>query len=552
MNQRDLDQLLVEQKYNKIYINISCAVLSFTQPKLTSRGEWSMSANLIDESLSAGDDDDYGFTTNPSRSSSTTTTTVESVVINMFAVQREKLPQILYAGDVMELYNVQLGQWNGQVQMTGFKTGPSYVVHRCRRNNGGATTLVRNNILPNDSSDMEETLIYSANPNFRVTKRTKRRMRERWTWAQKRLLFHPTMKPSHRFTLSDLKFTGDLHVEQTYGEMNGDLTVMVTAIFLAPSNEGRRGISPIGYLRVWDGTGKPTPDPLPCDTIHAREATRNGDPPMEAVVKLAEIIYKIQKIRDNADLQPPKELSGRVANVAIWESPQWEFINHVVQVGSFIRLRNVRDDKMPDSEARGLHVSKNSSLTPLPALTYEVVHLLEEHNNRLLRQEPTNEASGVLPLNYHVGEASRGSMVCVVTNIQDAISGPLNVTFEVQIQVTKIIPSLLVLESRGLEQICPLNIVTNQRFFEFGLGVQDNFSNSMDVIVSEDLGFAVASASVGQTVFGMTAEAAIRDKNKALFNLQKLWNEKRSFKANIQAVAYNGQKYFLLKELSEL
>jgi hypothetical protein len=548
----------MEQKFTKNIVNVSCAVLSFTQPSQTKKGQWILSANLIDDTMSIGDEDNIEtMITNPSRSSSSTTT-VESVVINMFAAQKERLPQIVYAGDVLELYNVQLGQWNGQVQLTGFKTGPSYVVHRRKPNNGGTTTR-RDNSMPNtvDNDPMEETLIYSSDPTYRVTKRAKQRMRETWTWAQKRLLFHPTMKLSHRFKLSDMKLQGDPHVEQQppYGETNaarGDLTVMVAAIFPAPPNEGKRGVLPLGFIRVWDGTGVPTSDPLPCNTNAARDAIRNGDPPVEALVKLAEIVRKIQKIRDNADLQPPKTLSGRVVNVAIWESPQWEFITHAVQIGSFIRLRNVFDSIIPETGFRCLNVSTHSSLTLLPSLTYEVVHLLEEHNNRLLRQEPVNAESGILPLNVNVGETSRVSLVCVVTNIQDAISGPLNVTFEVEIHVTAIIPSLLVLASSGLEQICPLDIVKNQRFFEFGLSVQDSFSNSLDVIVSEDHDFPIASTSVGQTVFGMTAEAVVKNKNKALFNLQTLWNEKRFFKASIQAVAYNGHKYFLLKDLTEL
>ena len=84
---------------------------------------------------------------------------------------------------------------------------------------------------------------------------------------------------------------------------------------------------------------------------------------------------------------------------SLLEKQHWGLMtNGVVTVGSFIRLRKVQDSKMINSDLRCLVVYEKSSLTPLPNLTYEVVRLLEEHNNRLFRNEPINPDSGILSL----------------------------------------------------------------------------------------------------------------------------------------------------------
>lgn len=69
-------------------------------------------------------------------------------------------------------------------------------------------------------------------------------------------------------------------------------------------------------------------------------------------------------------LEPPKSLCGRVVNAAIWEEHHWQFVSrslskitcseevvcegeHVVRVGSYVRLRNINDGLLRDPPGSG-------------------------------------------------------------------------------------------------------------------------------------------------------------------------------------------------------
>lgn len=405
-------------------------------------------------------------------------------------------------------------------------------------------------------------------------------------------MLHATMKIVHRFKLSDMRLQGNTHVE-AYGEANarGDLTVMVAAVIPLP-DEDTSGGTPRGFLRVWDGTGVPKSDTLPMSTAAALESITTGDPPSAALVKIAEIIKKLQVMRQNPDLQPPKALSGRVANVAIWEKQHWDLIkDNFVTVGCFIRLRNVQDNKMKNCDLRCLHVHDKSSFTPLPNLTYEVVHLLEEHNNRLLRNEPINPDSGILPLGaggcLTLGPShdrmsqhqslrdvpfqqqqltpsqssgtnrvfgSYGGSCSSNGRLQDFMSAPIPSTFEGTVRISGVLPALSSLSSHGLEQICPVNTVDTSgdaRFYRFGLRLEGelNPTTTLDVIVSDDR--VRAGASIGQKLFGMSAPAALANRYGALYNIQKFLEEQRLWTVKVTSVAFQGSKFFLLSSLTE-
>jgi Telomeric single stranded DNA binding POT1/CDC13 len=552
--QSDLPDLLVNTEYS-----FYAAVLSFSQPYRTKRGDWIMSLALIDDSFQLCENalSDSAF--------------VHSVTINIFVKpnERDRLPMVRYAGDVIRLSNVKVQQWNDEYQLVSTRASTFVVL---RRNS------------PNSNDTNPE--MYPANDeNVLMSDMEWEHMLDMWHWAQRRFLLHATMKIAHRFRLSDMRMPDSTQVE-LYGDEStrGDLTVMVTSVLPIPS-EQLSGVTPRGFLRVWDGTGVPKSDILPIDTEQARESVRQGDPPSVCLIKISEIIVKLQDLRKNPDLQPPKALSGRVANVAIWEKQHWDLINEgIVSVGSFIRLRNVQDSLFKDKMFRCLHVHEKSSFTPLPNLTYEVLHLLEEHNNRLLRKEPTNPDSGILPLfaeiqeqvlqpsNNHVSTtltsvvahedpsssitetstATKGKAVSLAPtsyrSVNDFMVAPMRSVFVGNVIISWLYPDQSSLLARGFESICPIKANVTGRFYRFGLQLQQACEDhKINVIVSDDRCFV--EPSIGEVLFGLSATTAISNPAEAVSNIE-VHLCKSIWKVQISSVMYNGKKYFLLDSLS--
>jgi hypothetical protein len=133
-------------------------------------------------------------------------------------------------------------KYNGELQLLG-KRASSYVV--CRAS----------------ESNEEWEIIPTAKESFSIVADDRIRFSELWKWASGRILSHPTMPAAHRFTLADMKCQGG-DSSPTEGESidRRDLTAMVAAIIPIPI-ERRTGATPMGYLRLWDGTGVSTSDP---------------------------------------------------------------------------------------------------------------------------------------------------------------------------------------------------------------------------------------------------------------------------------------------------
>jgi hypothetical protein len=133
-------------------------------------------------------------------------------------------------------------EWNGDVQLLG-RRGSSFVVVRPQSSESNA---------PVD----DWSIIPTAKDGTIFTAEDTERAAALWHWAQARLALYPTLRSSTKMKLSDLSRQDQLEsTEETYG----DLTVMVSAILPVP--EGLKTAStPIGFLRVWDGTGTPTSD----------------------------------------------------------------------------------------------------------------------------------------------------------------------------------------------------------------------------------------------------------------------------------------------------
>jgi hypothetical protein len=157
-------------------------------------------------------------------------------------------------------------------------------------------------------------------------------------------------------------------------------------------------------------------------TYFQQQAETNGDPPPEALDRIVKIVQKL--IESNEDnLAIPLSFCGRVANALIWEEGHWELIREHIQVGTFIRLRNVDirrwqsghfrckssslmvhtfllvyhlSDVGNASPCAALMVHSKTWLTPIPSQSFEVRQLLKAHNHRVLRQE-YNPKSGILP-----------------------------------------------------------------------------------------------------------------------------------------------------------
>jgi hypothetical protein len=67
----------------------------------------------------------------------------------------------------------------------------------------------------------------------------------------------------------------------------------------------------------------------------------DGEPPPEALIKIASTVKKLQRHDQTQSLVIPKALCGKVVNVIIWEDSHWKLITESVPVGCFIRLRHV-------------------------------------------------------------------------------------------------------------------------------------------------------------------------------------------------------------------
>jgi hypothetical protein len=298
------------------------------------------------------------------------------------------------------------------------------------------------------------------------------------------------------------------------------------------------------------------------------------------LIKIAKIVQKLRELRQNDDIQPPTKLSGRVANVAVWEKQHWELIEKgYVTIGSFIRLRNVQDTVFLNSQFRCLHVHAKSSLTPLPNFNFEVLHLLEEHNNRLLRMEPTNPDSGLLPLfienqlqDLHDRTPRRpefGSMDLITvtekyssrtkiarpgsltqyTSLKDFIEAPVPSVYVGSVEVLGMYPSPEDLIDNGVELVCRTNETNEDRFYRFGLqlrgATQDDSMTLVSVIVSDDR----PNTSVGKQLLIVSCSEAMLNPAPIIEIASRFRNEKRVRRAQITSIEYNSCKYFLLDQL---
>ena len=473
---------------------------------------------------------------------------VSSISTNIFCKHKEDLPTLLYAGDVLRIHRAKVETYKGELQLCG-KTKASYVVFRGDNEN---------------LASHHWKIIPTSKVGYKLTDSDKQRFIQLWQWGALRLFKEPTMRDENKVYLSGLKRQED--EDQLDTRPTGiDMTVMICAIITVPP-EQRTNVSPRGFLRVWDGTGPPICDPFPQRYQQFFFSIPEG-PPAEAVETISLLISRLKKLASSPniefdiDMVAPTALAGRVANVTIWEEEHWNILQATCSVGSFLRLRNVYDQKTMDVGARSIVVHLKSQLTPLPTLTHEIVLLLRDHDARLRRNEQLNPSSGVLPLRadeveaaikMDLEDASRNDEPATQdpgianavhpTSLSELKLAEIGAEFVGEVCFTAPIPSIQKLLASGLSSICQPDDESGELVYRFGVHVVDARGEGLTFIVNE-------ASGIGDTLFGMSAQEASTNSSTALHNLSQVLESRRFFKVRVRVVTFNNQKWFYLDEI---
>uniref|UniRef100_A0A7S4EIX9 Telomeric single stranded DNA binding POT1/Cdc13 domain-containing protein n=1 Tax=Pseudo-nitzschia australis TaxID=44445 RepID=A0A7S4EIX9_9STRA len=275
-------------------VNLYASVVTATPPRMTKRGDWVISATLIDDSYQA-----------------------LPMTINVFCKEKNRLPQLVWMGDVIRIHRAGLEIWNEKIQLVGLKP-TQYVVIRKVESTWQACPTALNNFAFNPS-DIE-------------------RSQALWRWAkQHHSKENQSIGSDHRFTLAELHKLKKEDDNTTF--QNRDITVMVIEKLSYQSS----GVLPQGLLRVWDGTGNPPSDPLfmqskilPPGPGEQRE--------MAYARVLDQVMRASQQLQASLDFDNmgvPISLCGCASNVVVWEKAHWDLIHQHIPVGTFLRLRNV-------------------------------------------------------------------------------------------------------------------------------------------------------------------------------------------------------------------
>lgn len=195
--------------------NLFALVTGFSAPSRTKRGDWKLNVTLVDQAFDAE------------------STTALTLVI--FCRDRKQLPNFSIAGEVLRIHRVVVQEWEGEIQLRGQRS-TSYAVYR-----GG------------DIFDQDQVVSPSK---CNVTSQDGARFCSLWKWGQKWMTNTATIKGTEKRQLAQMRQQTD---DGTAGDpmdsaLVGDFTVMITAILPMPEDL-RSGITPMGFLRVWDGTG---------------------------------------------------------------------------------------------------------------------------------------------------------------------------------------------------------------------------------------------------------------------------------------------------------
>jgi len=336
-------------------VSVYAVVLSSTAPKRTERGDWMVTLHIIDESLPTtttinptNENDGNADNAPGAESTARGTVHVPSITLLVFSHDKAKLPVVRFAGDVIRAHRVVLQEWSNEIQLVGRPRNSSFYVVRPR----DGKRMVEN---PTGQGWVESYT--AANPSM-LDEEDYLRMRDLWLWGQQRFFAHPTINAKERFTIAEMGAQEDQQMQAgipAQKTVTGDLTAMIAAIIPVPADQ-LSDMSPRAYLRLWDGTGPPSSDRMPIDSLFSREAVREGDPPSSALTAISEVVASFADTDPDTDVfEPPRSLCGRVVNAVIWEDTQWDLIRDSasgMRAGKFVRLRNVNDGRLTNSGMR--------------------------------------------------------------------------------------------------------------------------------------------------------------------------------------------------------
>jgi len=520
---QDLRGLLQQKPFvSKQTVTVWAIVLGFTPPALTSTREWKMAIVLIDESLSLSSTT-QGQSTNAN--GNVAEMHVPSVTLMLFSKDKSKLPIVRSAGDVILCDNVSLQSWNGEAQLMSNKGVSKLVIIRPSQARTPDNPSLPNSILPDGWSSIGDRLGSIQYPY----------VNNLWLWGQQRLAAHPTMSPNCYLSIGGVGDSNNSNVETS---VSGDLTAAVTAIIPMPENLRHRD-TPRGFIRLWDGTGPSRSDPLPLDESIIG-MSQPHDPPEKVLVEIEKILACMSSSSGHRVVEAPITLCGRVINAVIWEEELWNLIHReaIVQIGSFIRLRNVNNSKLASGLCNCLSVHARSSLTPLPFDTYEVKRLLKGHHSCLRRGVPHNPRSALLPARLITEQLRNNGFTTIAACLQRTTPALVTVQFE----VINTIPVCDLSCNDAMKVLCRTS-KDGSPCFQFALHVKDA-SGEIDIM---------CMGKIADDILGITARD-ISEKpeacEKAVNALNELMLPGSICEGKIRSiVAKDGKIYFVLQSI---
>jgi hypothetical protein len=402
---------------------------------------------------------------------------VPSVTLMLFSKDKSKLPIVRSAGDVILCDKVTLQSWNGEAQLMSNKGVSKIVIIRPSQERTPDNPSLPTSILPDDWSSIGDRLGSIQYPY----------VKNLWLWGQQRLATHPTMSPNCYLSIGGV---GDSNNSIAETSVSGDLTAAVTSIIPMPENLRHRD-TPRGFIRLWDGTGPSRSDPLPLDESIIG-MSQPHDPPEQVLVEIEKILACMSSSSGHRIVEAPITLCGRVINAVIWEEELWNLIYNeaVVQIGSFIRLRNVNNSKLASGLCNCLSVHARSSLTPLPFDTYEVKRLLKGHHSCLRRGVPHNPRSAILPARATTEQLRNNGFTTIAECLQRTTPTLSTLQFEVINTIPVCDPSSI----DAIKLLCRTSR-DGSPCFQFALHVKD-VSGEIDVI---------CMGKVANDILGITA-----------------------------------------------
>ncbi len=562
-------------------IDTYAVILGFTAPSQTKRGDWMVTASLVDETCTV------------------------PVTLVIFTKHYTQLPQFQRTGDVIRMHRVALQFWKEGVQLSGRKESSYVIIRRRSQANAGNSGVNRTSThaTPHASSPSSWKVVPTATHEYSFEDSDEERSQNLWYWGQKLLQEQQTIiHPQHKFTLGDMATL----TEDDLGEAHDrDLIVMVIARIPFPIEE-QTSITACGFLRVWDGTGQEN-DPFPIPSEEAfKVGQKYGDPPSSVVAKVVSIIDMIAASdKSSGDgsrpsdqthgggnlevkMDHPGALCGKVANAVIWERAHWNLICKHVPIGTFIRLRNVGVRKWKEQSFRckyrladaresisspcfltsfyvfeAFMVHSKSWLSPLPNLTFEIRNLLREHDKRVKRKE-YNVQSGLLPSSYPSGceTISNGPPPRSSFSISIPLGNGL-FDFASRVVAPKVHQErrLSSKKSKRVSENCYKGIVqiVEPTFPEFKGNLQVYCSNdksstpvyrcAMTVTDESSISLQViVLPHLAERIFGVPAIEAARGKHRrvAPFDTDAAW------KVSLYSTLKEGRRYFVMTDLEQV